>query len=791
MPEPVRPDVVGDEAPIKGAANDLLKRDQFAQRIADILTTPNLLEGRVFAIRAAWGAGKSSLKNLIIEILDGRNGQAKWLDFNPWQWGDGDAIAAALFSQMASKLGGGHSPRARARAQALRKYGAILVGASAPLKGAGDDKIGFAAWLPVLLLGLAGIGANLPALPVTTLVSYALFGSAFLVGAGNLLKMAGADRSGEPLSSVRADLEKRLKRLPGPLIVFVDDIDRLEPEQIRMLIRQVKVNANLPNVVFVLLFQPSIVIKALNDVSDGSGSDYLEKIVQANFDLPAVPPDKIFRLFMEQLGPTIGTLAVPENGFTQVRWGNMLLGGVKPYVRNLRDARRMLSSVAIHLPLHKGEGAFEVNVVDFVALEALRVFEPGLHTTIANNKALFLQSSRFSQDGAGAVNKAAIDEIIKKVADTRREASTALLRELFPQISWAFGGSHYGNEWIKSWVKEKRVCTAEMFDRYFELQIPEGTVSETRLGAFFASAKTHEELLAQIDGLASDGLLPALVARLDTSVEEIPISTIRTILPALFGIGGRLKAGSESQFNSSFISAWRSAVWYLRRVPDAKDRSRIMLDAITHSHALAVPATLISLDIDARAKSEPRKEYIFDDDGLADLREAWVKKVRLLAATDEELLKQDDLVSLLYRWRDFEGSFDGPRDWLDRIVAKHGKLPELVSRFVGVGRSQTAGDYVSTRFEHVERSSIEDFFDLKTLAASLAALDRSDLSDDQKRAVELLENEIPQWLSTPRSTASGEATSEDGKPPKAARKSARRPDARPRPRRALKPPSTV
>lgn len=748
--ESAGPDVVGNEAPIKGAADDLLRRDLFATRIAEILATPNLLEGRVFAIRASWGAGKSSLKNLIMEILEARRGSAKWLDFNPWQWGDGDAITAALFSQMASKLGGEHSPEAHARAKALRKYGSILVGGSTALKGAGDEKLGLAAWTPVLLLGLAGIGVNLPGLPITTFVSYALLGGAFIFALGNLLKLAGADRSGEPLSSVRGDLEKRLKLLRGPLIVFVDDIDRLEPEQIRMLIRQVKVNANLPNVVFVLLFQPSIVIKALNGVSDGSGADYLEKIVQANFDLPAVSPDKIFSIFMEQLAPLIERLAAPENGFTQVRWGNILLGGVKPSVRNLRDARRLLSSVAIHLPMHQGEGAFEVNVIDFVALEALRVFEPGLHTAIANNKALFLQSSRFSDDRAGPANKTAIDEIVEKVVAVRREASIALLKELFPQISWVFGGSHYGAEWAKTWVKEKRVCTSEMFDRYFELQIPEGTISETRLGAFLASAKTHEGLQAEINRMASEGLLPALVSRLDTSVDEIPISTIRTILPALFDIGARLKADSDGPFNSAYISAWRTAVWYLRRVPDAKDRSRIMLDAIHQSGALAVPAVLLSLDIEARKKSEPTKENLFDDEGLADLTQAWVRKIRALASPDGDLLDQDGLVSLLYRWRDFEESFDGPREWLTRIVAQHGALPHLISKFVGVGRSQTAGDYVSTRYERVERSSIEDFFELTTLANSLASLDRSTLSDDQKRAVELLEGELPEWINTPR-----------------------------------------
>ncbi|HDS1771306.1 TPA: hypothetical protein QEM51_001285 [Pseudomonas putida] len=66
----------------------------------------SLREGRVFAIRGGWGFGKSSLKHLVIEQLQARSDGADWLDFNPWQWGDGNAITLALFGQIADRLGG-------------------------------------------------------------------------------------------------------------------------------------------------------------------------------------------------------------------------------------------------------------------------------------------------------------------------------------------------------------------------------------------------------------------------------------------------------------------------------------------------------------------------------------------------------------------------------------------------------------------------------------------------------------------------------------------------------------
>lgn len=132
---------IGAEAPIRTASEDRLRRADFADRIAGVLSELSLREGRVFAIRGGWGFGKSSLKNLISERLDARDNGADWLDFNPWQWGDGDAIARALFGQIADRLGGEHSKAALDRAEALRRYGAILTGAGKPLKEAGGQAI--------------------------------------------------------------------------------------------------------------------------------------------------------------------------------------------------------------------------------------------------------------------------------------------------------------------------------------------------------------------------------------------------------------------------------------------------------------------------------------------------------------------------------------------------------------------------------------------------------------------------------------------------------------------------
>lgn len=67
-------------------------------------------------------------------------------------------------------------------------------------------------------------------------------------------------------------LQVRLRELDRLLVVCVDDIDRLEAEQMRMVLRQLKANANLPNIVFVLLLQPGVVECTLDPVAGGNAA---------------------------------------------------------------------------------------------------------------------------------------------------------------------------------------------------------------------------------------------------------------------------------------------------------------------------------------------------------------------------------------------------------------------------------------------------------------------------------------------------------------------------------------
>ncbi|MBW4035172.1 MAG: hypothetical protein HIU90_06835 [Proteobacteria bacterium] len=339
------------DAPISTPEQDILGRTGFATELAEVIANQHTPESLVLALRGDWGSGKSSLKNLIIGVLRDRfQEQVKVLEFNPWQWGSDETISRAFFREIAAALGqADRSLKGRRRANKFREYAKTLTSLSSALKRAGEKTSSVVGWLTGIGLLTAGAGLVLPGLPVTKVAACFLLTSGVIAIVARVAGALGANKhEGKPLEFVRADLEDRLRSLPRNLLVVVDDIDRLEPEQIRLVVRLVKSNANLPKITYLLLFQRSIVEEALKLLSNENGRRYLEKIVQASFDVPMVEGARVEAAVLSGLDKLLSGELTFQNGFDETRWGNLWQGGLRKLFRNLRDVQRFLAALSVH-----------------------------------------------------------------------------------------------------------------------------------------------------------------------------------------------------------------------------------------------------------------------------------------------------------------------------------------------------------------------------------------------------------------------------------------------------------
>ena len=192
--------------------------------------------------------------------------------------------------------------------------------------------------------------------------------------AGKLGKLIGmvTKRKPKDVPALKCEISKILKEAGKRILVVIDDIDRLTPEETRQLFTVIKALADFPNVVYLLAFDRDVAAQAIKQQSGLPGERYLVKIIQVPFELPPVDRVALRAALFRRLDQVMGD--TPDDLFDQSYWTNVFHDGIDPLIQVPRDVVRFANTLSVTYPAVRGD----VNPVDFIALEAIRVFLPVL-----------------------------------------------------------------------------------------------------------------------------------------------------------------------------------------------------------------------------------------------------------------------------------------------------------------------------------------------------------------------------------------------------------------------------
>ena len=437
--------------PIDGTLSrpDGLDRQQFAGAVASLVERVRAsCESTVLALIGSWGSGKSSILEIAKRELT-QAGNERWtiVEFNPWGYADINAMLVGFFAEVVAAL-----PKEARPAAVRERVGAFL-------KSISDvGKVG----------GILGVDFT-----------------------STIDRVAGAVEGDTSPTAKRNALVETLQRAEQPILMILDDLDRLSPSELLLVLKLVRFVGRLPNLYYLLAYDERTLLDVLAQTelcagNSGRARDYLEKIVQIRIDVPPMREVQATKLLMAGVA---GLLNRYDNtpGALAEDLERRFRAAHKAYFTNRLITPRAINRFLVQLDSAYGMLRGEVNFVDLACITFLRTFEPVVYTE------LYARKSELTSDELqepGTADKEKESEIARwtpfldraGVGPIHAIMVIKLLSALFPISA---GNSNFpippGNTIIgMSTLEERILLSAERraighsyyFDRYFTFGVP-------------------------------------------------------------------------------------------------------------------------------------------------------------------------------------------------------------------------------------------------------------------------------------------------------------------------------
>jgi len=223
------------------------------------------------------------------------------------------------------------------------------------------------------------------------------------------------------------ELRQVIAQLPLPVVILLDEIDRMQKDEVLVLLKILRGAPSIPNVMFVCAFDR----EELERVTEES-SEYLEKFFPVSVVLSPAPPELIGRCWQSELLRQLCEQKWFRGGQNEANFTHQLAelwtDALQRVCTNLRKAGLLLNDIAAAGRSISGE----VNPLDLVAIQALARFYPRVYQKVRNGQVHLTDAKRnelFTRQEDGR----AFFEGMKREIDQSKEP--AAVREF---LTWLF-----------------------------------------------------------------------------------------------------------------------------------------------------------------------------------------------------------------------------------------------------------------------------------------------------------------------------------------------------------------
>lgn len=413
--------------PIEHHDEDRLLRNKFVINMVKYLNRHDQ-GGYSIGILGEWGTGKSSVFNLIQKYLPN---DAVTVNFKPWYFGkDNHDIIQLFFAQLLREL-------------KSHKLGVNI------LK------------LDKELSAYAQLFSN-----VQVRQDNLIFSFQALVD-----KLIPSEKSS--LTELKSDIQKSLDYLDKPIYVFIDDLDRLDPEEVQMILKLVRLVADFRNITYLLALDEKIIIQSLQgmyktDVGENTAEQarkYMEKFIQLPIYLPRTSPQEIGEIAWSMLQELVEELDLDSIIEKEIFTKNIIR-----LKYNLRNLKRFLNTFEFMVSML----AKDVDLKDLLLLIMLKEVNPRLYNYIYENSIYFL----------GQQKEIPKEKVNFALLFPNYLLFVELLKEILPLCEQLWNPEYKFSEVTNDGLK---LCNPKVFNRYFQYGLPEKEASLSDIDSLLIS----------------------------------------------------------------------------------------------------------------------------------------------------------------------------------------------------------------------------------------------------------------------------------------------------------------
>jgi energy-coupling factor transporter ATP-binding protein EcfA2 len=401
---------------------DLLNRNMLIMQLYSSVVTCKSNQSFVIGIEGEWGCGKTTIINNLKRIIQDSNSEEIIIidDFDPWIFGTQDAMLTAMFDTILSHIGIGYSiTNNRKELESI-------------------------------------VNTALGAVQTKGIINHSSF-----VKSGSYKKTI----------LIKERIADFLRESTKTFVFIIDNIDRIEADNVILLFKLLGTFFDLPNIVYVLSYDE---VRLQRIFSDEKKIDpkYIEKIIQQVVKVPPIQKEQLNEVYSVCIENILKYYNV-NNEYIQEYQSVFKL--ICSNVKNLRSFKRLVNSAFLNtFFINK-----HINKPNLLSLETIRFLEPELYERIWDNRKFFISHDKivdeelytlsFYKDKFNTEGNTFFTDLFKEYYQYK-----AVLADMFPYVDRFCKGQplesqgfFYDENESKKISINRSICSGKYFELYF------------------------------------------------------------------------------------------------------------------------------------------------------------------------------------------------------------------------------------------------------------------------------------------------------------------------------------